>query len=40
MNDSIVRRGLKRMRDLVGAKPRSAGLRLGGRQLQQLRQQL
>ena len=40
MNDSIVRRGLKRMRDLVVAKPRSADLQLGGRQLQQLRQQL
>ena len=40
MNGSIVRRGLKRMRDLVVAKPRSADLQLGGRQLQQLRQQL
>ncbi|HUW38009.1 MAG TPA: malonyl-CoA decarboxylase [Rhodocyclaceae bacterium] len=40
MNDSIVRRGLKRMRELVGAKPRGAGVQLTVRQLQQLRQQL
>lgn len=40
MNDSIVRRGLKRMRELVGAQPQASDRQLTHRQLQQLRQQL
>ncbi|OIQ98730.1 malonyl-CoA decarboxylase (MCD) [mine drainage metagenome] len=40
MNDSIVRRGLKRMRDLAGAQPQAGDRQLTHRQLQQLRQQL
>ena len=40
MSDNIVRRGIDRMRALVGAKPPAADLQLSARQLQQLRRQL